>query len=142
MSGVPGQRRRALRYAEMEWSQKLVDPRQARGKRYEHHGLLGLLVAAFACGLKSLRRVEDLAEDLGARVRKRLSVPKKVSDTTLWRLLASQSTTGLRQTVATQVQRLLKQPGSGAAAGSNVLRWQEPVDQPAAADAWTGGGGQ
>jgi predicted transposase YbfD/YdcC len=73
--------------------------------------LLGLLVAAFACGLKSLRRVEDLAEDLGARVRKRLGVPKRVSDSTLWRLLAKQTGQGLRQTVAAQVRRLLKQPG-------------------------------
>jgi predicted transposase YbfD/YdcC len=111
MSGVPGQRRRALRFSEVEWSQELEDPRQARGKRYEHHGLLGLLVAAFACGLKSLRRVEELATDLGARVRNRLSVPPKVSDTTLWRLLAGQSTTGMRQTVAAQVQRLLNHPG-------------------------------
>jgi predicted transposase YbfD/YdcC len=77
----------------------------------EHHGLLGLLVAAFACGLKSLRRVEDFAEDLGACVRKHLVVPKKVSDTTLWRLLAKQTTAGLGQTVATQVLRLLKHPG-------------------------------
>ncbi len=111
MSGVSGQRRRALRFSEVEWSQQLVDPRQALGKRHEHRGLLELLVAAFACGLKSLRRVEDLAEDLGARVRQRLAVPKKVSDTTLWRLLASQSTAGLRQTVAAQVRRLLKHPG-------------------------------
>jgi predicted transposase YbfD/YdcC len=34
-----------------------------------------------------------------------------VSDTTLWRLLARQSTAGLRQTVAAQVRRLLKSPG-------------------------------
>jgi predicted transposase YbfD/YdcC len=111
MSGVPGQRQRAMRWAELEWSQELVDPRQVRGKRYEHRGLLGLLVAAFACGLTSLRRVEELAEELGARVRQRLGVPKKVSDTTLWRLLAKQSTMGLRQTVTAQVQRLLKHPG-------------------------------
>jgi len=111
MSRVSGQRRRALRHVEVEWSQQLVDPRQARGKRYEHRGLLMLLVAAFACGLKSLRRVEELAEDLGARVRKLLDVPQKVSDTTLWRLLARQSPTGLRQTVASQVQRWLKSPG-------------------------------
>ena len=110
MSEVPRQRRRALRFCEVEWSQELVDPRQARGKRYEHCGLLGLLVAAFACGLKSLRRVEDLAEDLGGRVRKRLGLPGKVSDTTLWNLLAKQTTQGLGQTVATQVRRLLKQP--------------------------------
>jgi predicted transposase YbfD/YdcC len=77
----------------------------------EHRGLLSLLVAGFACGKKSLRRVEELAEDLGARVRKRLGVPRKVSDTTLWRLLARQSAQGLRQTVAAQVKRLLKQPG-------------------------------
>jgi len=111
MSRVPGQRRRALRFSEVEWSREVVDPRQARGKRLEHRGLLGLLVAGFACGKKSLRRVEELAEDLGARVRKRLGVPRKVSDSTLWRLLASQSAQGLRQTVAAQVQRLLRQPG-------------------------------
>jgi predicted transposase YbfD/YdcC len=111
MGAVTGQRRRALRWAQVEWSREVVDPRQARGKRYEHRGLLGLLVVAFACGLKSLRRVEDLAEDLGARVRKRLGVPKKVSDTTLWRLLAQQTAQGLRQTVGAQVRRLLKQPG-------------------------------
>jgi predicted transposase YbfD/YdcC len=110
MRAVTGQRRGALRYAEVEWSREVVDPRQARGKRHEHRGLLGLLVAAFACGLKGLRRVEDLAVDLGARVRKRLRAPKKVSDSTLWQLLAKQSTQGLRQTVAAQVRRLLQQP--------------------------------
>ena len=99
-----------MRYAELEWSAELVDPRKARGKRYEQRGLLGLLVAAFACGLKSLRRAEDLATDLGARVRKRLAVPKKVSDTTLWRLLGRQAAQGLRQTVAAQVHQLLRQP--------------------------------
>jgi hypothetical protein len=92
MSRVAGQRRRALRHAQVEWSPELVDPRQARGKRYEHRGLQGLLVAGFACGLKSLRRVEDLSEELGARLRKRLELPAKVSDTTLWNLLAKQTT--------------------------------------------------
>ena len=111
MGAVTGQRRRALRWTEVEWSGEVVDPRQERGKRYEHRGLLGLLVAAFACGLKSLRRVEDLAMDLGTRVRERLGIPAKVSDTTLWRLLARQRAEGLRQTVTAQVRRLLKQPG-------------------------------
>ena len=75
MSRVAGQRRRALRHAQLEWSCEVVDPRQARGRRHGHLGLLGLLVAAFACGLKSLRRVEDLAQDLGARVRRQLGLP-------------------------------------------------------------------
>lgn len=111
MSGVTGQRRRALRAAELEWSAEVEDPRRARGQRHEHLGLLGLLVAGLACGLKSLRRMEDLAQDLGARVRKHLKLPSQVSDTTLWRLLAAQTAQGLRQTVAAQVRRLLKQPG-------------------------------
>jgi predicted transposase YbfD/YdcC len=111
MGAVTGQRRRAVRWAEVEWSREVVDPRQQRGKRYEHRGLLGVLVAAFACGLKSLRRVEDLAKDLGARVRKRLAIPAQVSDTTLWRLLSRQTAAGLRQTVAAQARRLLQQPG-------------------------------
>jgi predicted transposase YbfD/YdcC len=111
MSRVSGQLRRALRHAVLEWSSEVVDPRQARGRRHAHQGLLGLLVAAFACGFKSLRRVEDLAVDLGARVRKQLGLPAAVSDSTLWRLLAAQGTKGLRETVASQVKRLLKQPG-------------------------------
>jgi predicted transposase YbfD/YdcC len=110
MSRVPGQRRRAVRHARMEWSDDVVDPRQARGRRHGHQGLLGLLVAAFACGLKSMRRVEDLAQDLGAHVRRQLGLPASVSDSTLWRLLAAQTTAGLRQTVAAQLRRLLKAP--------------------------------
>ncbi|NVJ00514.1 transposase family protein [Myxococcus sp. AM009] len=78
MSRVPGQRRRALRHAQLEWSCEVMDPRQARGRRHGHQGLLGLLVAAFACGLKSLRRVEDLAQDLGARVRRQLGLAARV----------------------------------------------------------------
>lgn len=111
MSRVSGQRRRALRHAELEWSREVEDPRRARGRRHAHLGLLGLLVAAFACGMKTPRRMEDLAEDLGARVRKRLLLPAAVSDTTLWRLLAAQSAAGLRQTVAAQVHRMLERPG-------------------------------
>ena len=116
MSRVSGQRRRALRRAVLEWSGEVVDPRQRRGSRHAHRGLLGLLVAAFACGFKSLRRVEDLAVDLGARVRKQLGLVAAVSDSTLWRLLATQTAQGLRQTVAAQVHRLLKQPGLEAVA--------------------------
>ena len=59
MSQVSRQRRRALRHAQLEWSCEVVDPRQARGRG---HGHPGLLVAAFSCGLKSLRRVEDLSQ--------------------------------------------------------------------------------
>jgi len=53
-----------------------------------------------------------LAQDLGARVRRQLGLAASVSDSTLWRLLATQTTAGLRQTVAAQVRRLLKAPGS------------------------------
>jgi predicted transposase YbfD/YdcC len=61
--------------------------------------------------MKTLRRMEDLAQDVGARVRERHQLPAAVSDSTLWRLLATQSPAGLRQTVAAQVKRLLTQPG-------------------------------
>lgn len=112
MRQVKGQARRALRRAQLEWSAELVDPRQPRGRRHEHRGLLGLLVAAFACGMKVLRRMEDLAEDLGARVRKSMGLAASVSDSTLWRLLAGQSTEGLRQTLGAQVRRLLASPST------------------------------
>jgi hypothetical protein len=108
MSGVAGQWRRALRHVRVPWSGQVRDGRQARGKRHGHLGLLNLLVAAFACGRKALHRVEDLSEDLGGRVRRALALPRRVSDSTLWRLLARQGVAGLRETLQAQVLGLLK----------------------------------
>jgi predicted transposase YbfD/YdcC len=110
MSGLVGQQRRVLRQARLPWDKAVKDPRDARGRRHGHLGLLGLVVAAFAVGKKGLKQAAQLARDVGARTRKRLGLPQAVVGSTLWRLLEKQPPDGLRQTVRAQVQQVLKDP--------------------------------
>jgi hypothetical protein len=93
------QRRRALRRADIPWSEEIVDPRDARGVRHGHLALLSLMVVGFASGRTVLRRMEDLSEDLAAGCRRSLGLPAKVADTTLYRLVCAQGPEGFRQTV-------------------------------------------
>jgi hypothetical protein len=102
------QRRRALRHADIPWDEKVADPRKARGRVHPHRGILGLLMAAFACGLATLRRAEDLGEDLGRGARRALGLPRKVSDSTLYRMAAKQNPEGFRETLWAQVRELFK----------------------------------
>jgi len=67
--------------------------------------LLNLLVAAFACGLLTLRRAEDLSRDIGKRARRAWRLPRWVSDSTLYRLLSKQLARGLRETVRAQAKQ-------------------------------------
>jgi predicted transposase YbfD/YdcC len=99
MAVLGKQERRALRYAQVEWSGEVEDPRDKRGQRHAHPGVLGLLVAAFACAKVGLVEAEELSEDLGPRLRKKLKLTGKVSDTTLWRLLEQQNPKGFRETL-------------------------------------------
>lgn len=106
MAVTEAQARRAVRRAEVDWDEAVRDPRSVRNQRHAHHGMLNLLVAAFACGRVRLRRVEDLSRDVGRRARRRLGIGRRVSDTALWRLLARQGVEGLRQTAQRQVRDL------------------------------------
>jgi predicted transposase YbfD/YdcC len=110
MSGLGGQQRRVLQHAQLPWDEGVKDPRQARGRRHGHLGLLGLVVAAFAVGKKGLKQAAQLAQDVGARTRKRLGLPLAVAGSTLWRLLTKQLPQGLSQTLKAQVERELKNP--------------------------------
>jgi len=107
MAVSAAQARRAVRRAELSWAPEVKDPRAEKGQRYEPHGLLSLLVVGFACGHLCLRRVEDLSEDLGLGARRRLEIPRRVSDTALYRLLARQGAAGFRETVGRQVRALI-----------------------------------
>jgi DDE_Tnp_1-associated/Transposase DDE domain len=107
MSSARRQVRQALRHTGVTWHPEVQDGRGARGRRHPLHGLLNLMVAGFACGMKVLRRMEDLAQDLGARARRALEVPARVSDSTLWRLLAVMDGAGLRATLQGHLKRLL-----------------------------------
>src|SRR3954467_10857047 len=79
MPAKKSQRVRASRRVAIPWSEKLVDPRRARGRRHQHHGLLALVAVAFACGRTVLRQMEDLSADLGRTARRALTLPRKVS---------------------------------------------------------------
>src|SRR5205814_8445027 len=100
------QRLRASRRVAIPWSEKLVDPRSARGRRHGHHGLLALVAVAFACGRTVLRQMEDLSADLGRAARRVLALPRKVSDTALYLLLGRQRPDGLRETVLAMVKEV------------------------------------
>jgi len=108
MGEVSKQARRALRHVSWEWSGEVEDPRDKRGQRHAHPGVLGLLVAAFACAKVGLVEAEELSEDLGPRTRKKLKVSGRVSDSTLWRLLEQQNAKGFRETLREWVKAVLR----------------------------------
>jgi hypothetical protein len=108
MNKSEGQLARALKKVRVEWDEGVEDPRDKRGRRHKHYGLLNLLVAAFAAGQTTLRRAEELSRDVSGVARRALSVAKRVSDTTLYMLLASQKVAGLRETLVRQVKGMLE----------------------------------
>jgi len=108
MPVTKAQRVRANGRASIPWSEEVKDPRDARGKRHGLYGLLALVAVAFACGRTVLRRMEDLSGDIGRLARRTLEIPRRVSDSTLYRLLASQTPAGLRETVWAMVKSLFE----------------------------------
>jgi hypothetical protein len=108
MRAVTKQQQLALRHAHLVWNEQVEDPRDERGLRHLHSGLLALLVATFACGKVGLRKAEELSKDVGPRTRRKLKLPASVSDSTLWRLLAVQGVAGLRETLREWVLAMLK----------------------------------
>jgi len=105
MSVKKPQESRSPRRVGIPWSEKLLDPRHARGRRHAHHGLMALVAVAFACGRTVLRQMEDLSADLGRMTRRVLELPRKVSDTALYLLLRRQRPDGLRETVWRMVKQ-------------------------------------
>ena len=106
MSRFEGQLARAVKRCRVEWDSEVVDPRDRRGRRHKHHGLLNLLVLGFASGLSTLRRIEELSADLRNAARAVLGLRRTVSDTTLYMLLSSHAVAGLRNTLVAQVKAL------------------------------------
>lgn len=118
MTRSGGQQRQWVPKEAIPWSPEVRDPRARRGLRHAHLGLLNLLVAAFACGLGTLRRAEDLSRDINRRTRRAWRLPRWVSDSTLYRLLSKQLARGFRETVRTQAKQILAEE---AAAGIQSL---------------------
>jgi len=50
MNRTEGQQARAVKKVRVPWHERVEDPRDRRGRRHKHHGLLNLLVASFAAG--------------------------------------------------------------------------------------------
>jgi hypothetical protein len=101
-----GQLARVANRCAVESDTQVEDPRDARGRRHEHRGLLNLLVLGFAAGLTTLRRIEELSLDLRGGARRVLRLRRAVSDTTLYLLLGSQRLAGFRRTLVGQVKAL------------------------------------
>lgn len=91
----------------LSWSPLLKDPRKPINQLHGHLPLLRLLCLAFAAGRTTLRDVEDFSTDLALSVRKALGLRGPVSDSTLYRLLAKHSPTGLRESLQDQVRNWL-----------------------------------
>ena len=66
---------RAMGHLKVPWDGNVLDPRDARGRRHGHHGLLNALVMALASGQHTLRAVESLVEDVSPRARRKLGLP-------------------------------------------------------------------
>ncbi len=106
MSKTGGQLGRTVKRCRVEWDSEVADPRDRRGRRHKHHGLLNLLVLGFASGLSTLRRIEELSADIRKAARVTLGLRRAVSDTTLFMLLSSHTVAGLRNTLVAQVKAL------------------------------------
>lgn len=104
----PSQCARAVRQADVPWDVNLLDPRDPRGVLHAHHGLLSALLVGFATGKRTFRGMEETVEDLAPVVRRRLGIPKSLSDSTLYRLVAAHGAEGFRQTLHNQFDELWK----------------------------------
>jgi hypothetical protein len=108
MAVTKTQRIRATGRTGVPWSEQVQDSRKPRGRRHDHHGVLSLIAVGFACGRTVLRQMEDLSADLGELARRTLQIPRRISDTTLYRVLRSQRPDGLRETVWAVVRHVVR----------------------------------
>ena len=93
----------AKRIPEARFDQ-VVDPRDARGKRWSLAALLGTVVFGMMSGCRSLREVEVLTDVLTPSVRAWLGIPRRVPDTTLRDALCSLQPGELRQSLHAAVR--------------------------------------
>tara|TARA_Y100000031_G_C8211511_1_gene381195 strand:+ start:198 stop:1457 length:1260 start_codon:yes stop_codon:yes gene_type:complete len=63
--------------------QTIKDPRHPKGKRWRLSTLVNAVIMGMASGLKSLKEVENLTENLSLPARKLLAIKKRIPDTTL-----------------------------------------------------------
>jgi hypothetical protein len=100
--------RRTVARARLTFEDHVEDPRNPRGRRHPHRGLLSLAVAALAAGKRTLREAEDLSHDLPLKARRAFGLRTTVSDTAMYELFRAQSPEGLRAVLQDQVRADLR----------------------------------
>jgi predicted transposase YbfD/YdcC len=83
----------------------LPDPRQPRGRRWKHVGLLMRVpLLALLAGLKSFAEAEALTAEMSVPLRRRLGIARRVPDTTLRTTAAQMDPSALREGIRRQVR--------------------------------------
>jgi len=83
----------------------LEDPRDPRGRRWKLASLLTALLSGLVAGCNSLTDVEMLTERMSLAVRRKLSIPRRVPDTTLRGLVMRLGLDALRGLIRRQVRQ-------------------------------------
>ena len=84
---------------------QVPDPRDPRGQRWSLSALLGSALISLVLLARSLRRAEQLSEDLaGSRLMRRLGVRRRVPDSTMGEMLARAAPQGLLEQLHWQVR--------------------------------------
>jgi len=73
----------STRIPQLGISKHLTDPRSDRGKQWKLQPLVTAMLAGLMAGCKNLAEVERLTKELSPATRKRLSIPRRIADTTL-----------------------------------------------------------
>lgn len=97
--------RKGVRWGEVDLS-AVPDSRKG-AVRFEHAGLLRLLLAGFASGVQTLRAIESFGDRLSRHARRSLGLTRGPSDTTLYRLLSEQKVSGFALALVGQVKDAL-----------------------------------
>jgi hypothetical protein len=84
--------------------ERVADPRERRGRRWRIDALLATVLVGLVSGARSLQESEELSEHLSPVVRRRLGIPRRVSDTTQRDLLTAIDPGELRSCIHRQVR--------------------------------------
>ena len=108
MNVTAAQARQAAGFASLAWNPAVKDWRSHINLVHPHKSVLTLLCLAFAAGQCVFRHVEDFCADLSAATSQKLGLTRKVSDSTVYRMVKHQKPEGLRETVKAQVIQMAK----------------------------------
>lgn len=91
--------------SELSW-EVVTDSRQASGRRFSLAALLNSLVVGLMTSSRTLRDVEELLASVPIRLRRKLSMPRAPSDTTLYRTCVALDPDELMGVLVRQVRKM------------------------------------